>query len=595
MRLALASTTLTLALVTALAAGCGGDTKKKTNTGGTGGEETGGAGGGGGGGSGGSAGRGGSGGTGGGMTGGSGGGGTAGTGGTGGGGTGGAAGKDAAVDMAVGGSGGGDGGVPDAAVDLAGPDLPPDVPPPVYDPPRAPWLGRDIGDTGAQKGGVLLVTTPNGGQNYDLISSSTTTIGGAADGLFFMYQSVTGPGVIQGRLVSLAMTNMNSAGGLMIRESLDANAAMVFIGAVGDGSGGKVIVRKARGEAAVSVPMDGTLASLKAANATMLRMVRTGTTVKVYAGAPGIIETDAALVGGGMVTLTLQNANVPMLYGAVASSGDAANPTRARFNELGLHNLGSKTVTSDWTHWAIGTSGQSAIWSGNTLTVSGNGQPWGAVMGTSRDFLGFAYARNNESQSLRVLVESQTMSDPRSRVAVAVRNVDGAPRSAAMFSLSLTQGVGLELERREASNDNSELIKVATKGATTAPLWLRMDKAVIPRPGDPLGTTDTWVTAYYTTDNNGNPRLPWTLIGNSFTFPATNANPPGLGIAVASYAPGVIHQAQIGDVQVAAAQPPPDGGVLPDATPDTAPPPADAGADAAAEDAAAADASTDGG
>jgi hypothetical protein len=490
--------------------------------------------------------------------------------------TGGSSGNTGGSSGSTGGSGGAgidagldiDAAAEDAAVDVASPDLAPDAPPPMPEMPRAPWLGKDIGPTGTQAGGVVLVTTPNSGQNYDVVSSGTTGIGGTADAFFYMYQSVTGPGVINARLVSLSMTSANSAGGLMIRESTNPDAAMVFIGATGDGTtGGKVIVRKAHGEAATSVPMDMTLPGLKAANATMLRLVRDGTTVRIYAGAPNIIETDAALVGGGMVTLTLQNANVPMLYGVVATSGDAMTATRARFNELALHNLASRPVTATFTHYAVGTSGASAVWgTNNRLTVSSNGQPWGAVMGTSRDFLGFAYERNNDSNSLRVLVESQTISDPNSRVAVMIRDVNGngLPRSAATIALSLTQGVGLVLQRRAASSDKSELETVATKGATTAPLWLRLDKDVVPRAGDPLGTTDTYVTAYYTTDNNGNPRQPWTVFGTSFVFPATNANPPGLGIGVASFSPTLIHSATL-QVQTGMAAPPPDGGILPDA------------------------------
>jgi hypothetical protein len=583
MRLALGCKSWTLALVTAVAVGCGGNPPKKQATGGSGGDETGGTGGS----------TGGSPGTGGGKAGSGGSGGTGGsTGGTGGstGGTGGRmdAGADAADDAAV---------PEDAAADLAPPDVAPDLPPPMYEAPRAPWLGRDIGPAGTQVGGVVLNTQVNGGQSYDLISSGASGIGGTADGFFFMYQPMIGPGVVQGRLVSLGMGGVTSAGGLMIRATLDPDSAMVFIGATGDGTvGGQVIVRRAQGQAAEAVPMNATLPLLKAANANMLRLVRTGNTVRVYAGAPNIIETDAALVGGGMVELTLPGgANTPLLYGAAVTSGSATAPTSARFNELAINNLASRPVTDTFTYWAIGTSGQSAVWmANNRLVLTGNGQPWGAVMGTSRDFMGLAYQRNNDNASLRVLVESQTISDPRSRVALVVRDVsgNGLPRSAATVALSLTQGVGLELERRAASTDNDELMKVATRGATTAPLWLRLDKSVIPRAGDPLGTTDTYVTAYWTTAaNNGNPQLPWNLLGNSFVFPATNSNPPGLGIAVASFT-GVLHQATLSQVQVVAAPPPPDGGVLiPDASPDAE---ADAGVPDAATDAAA-DASADGG
>jgi hypothetical protein len=317
--------------------------------------------------------------------------------------------------------------------------------------------------------------------------------------------------------------------------------------------------------------------------------VRTGATIRIYAGAPGIIETDAALVGGGMADLTLATPNAPLLYGVVATSGDAMNPTRARFNELALHNLDSNPLTSGWTHYAMGTSGGSAVWANNRLTMSGNGQPWGAVAGTSRDFLNFAYLRGNDSASLRFLVASQIISDPRSRVAAMIRDVSSLSRSAETLSLALTQGVGLELEHRDANGEANELVKVASKGAITAPLWLRLDRSVIPRPGDPLGTTDTYATAYYATDNNGTPRAPWILIGNTFTFPATNANPPALGIALASYAPGTIHQAEITKIQVTAAPPPPDGGIPADAAPE------DAAEDAAPLDAAADTAAGDGG
>jgi hypothetical protein len=181
MRLALGCKTWTLALVLAL--GCSSSPPKRSNTGGSGGEDTGGTVGTGGSGTGGS-------GTGGSRTGGTGGSNTGGTtGGTGGsktGGSGGSGGVDAGADGAI------DGAADDAAVDTAPPDLAPDAPPVVYEMPRAPWLGKDIGPTGMQAGGVFLGTTPNGGQNYDLISSGTTGIGGTADAFFYMYQSVTG-------------------------------------------------------------------------------------------------------------------------------------------------------------------------------------------------------------------------------------------------------------------------------------------------------------------------------------------------------------------------------------------------------------------
>jgi hypothetical protein len=454
-------------------------------------------------------------------------------------------------------------------------DVSPDVAPRVYEAPKAPWLGKDIGAVGTP-GGVSLNTTVNGGQNFDLNAGGTTGIGGTADSLFFMYQPLAGPAALQGRLVSLNMADPASAGGFMIRESLDPDAAMVFVGAVGDGTGGKVIIRKAKGEAAVTAPTDGTtLPAVKAANATVIRLVRTGSVVRISAGSVAAIDTAAALVGGGMAEINIANPNATLLYGMAVTASSAAGAAQARFNETGVHNLPSNNATATWSHWSIGTTAASAVWTtGNRLTLTALGQPWGAVAGTSRDFLGFASFRTIESRSLRFLVTTQSMSDPASRVAAMIRDVSSFARAASTIALSLTQAGGLELQQRPDNGDASDLVKVAAKEGVKAPLWLRLDRALVPRPGDPLGAVDTVVSAYYAEDNGGVPRT-WLLVGSPLGFPSTLANPPALGIAVGSYAPAVFHQAEVSRIEVVAAPPPPpppDGGAPADASP-----PAEAG------------------
>jgi hypothetical protein len=173
---------------------------------------------------------------------------------------------------------------------------------------------------------------------------------------------------------------------------------------------------------------------------------------------------------------------------------------------VAINNLASNNNTDTWASYAIGTTATSASWgTGNRLTVSALGQPWGAVMGTSRDFLGYSFFRSTGSDSLRFLVASQTMSDPNSRVAAMIRDVNNFDRSNATIALSLTQANGIELQQRSANGASNELVKVASKDMVKAPLWLRLDRSLVPRPGDPLGTTDTFVTAYYANDNNGNP------------------------------------------------------------------------------------------
>jgi hypothetical protein len=486
----------------------------------------------------------------------------------------------------TGGSGGSPLGSPDGSADSGSPsDAPvadaepadaatPDAPPKVYEAVKAPWLGKDIG-TVAAPGGVLPTTTTNGGQNFELNGGGMTGIGGMADSGFFMYQPAAGPATLQGRLVSLTMSDPNSVGGLMIRDSLDPDAAMIFVGAVGDGTGGKVIVRHAKGEAAVTAPVDGTtLPGLKVANNTVVRLVRFGGVVRIFAGSVANIDSDSSLVGGGMAEIQVSGPNSTLLYGMVVSAG-GAGAAQAKFNETGLANLASNNATADWLHWSIGTTAASAIWTTNRLTLSALGQPWGAVAGTSRDFLGFSYVRTNNADSVRFLVASEAAGDPGSRVAAMIRDVGGAARNGATVALSLTNGTGLQLQQRQSSSDGSDLTTVASKDGLKAPLWLRLDRSLVARAGDPLGTSDTWISAYYAEDNNGAPRA-WQLVGTSLSFPTTTANPPGLGIGVASYDPTAFHQAEVRNVSVVTAPAP---GLIP----------VDAGADAATpEDASAA-------
>jgi hypothetical protein len=66
------------------------------------------------------------------------------------------------------------------------------------------------------------------------------------------------------------------------------------VGAVGDGTGGKVVIRSTKGGAAVTAPADGTtIMNLRATNSNIIRLVRTGATVRIFAGAPNSVEMDS--------------------------------------------------------------------------------------------------------------------------------------------------------------------------------------------------------------------------------------------------------------------------------------------------------------
>ena len=87
----------------------------------------------------------------------------------------------------------------------------------------AGWTKTDLGT--APVPGELCYTPLNG--NYK-ITSHASGLGGTSDNIPFVYKPLTGDGQIIAR-VNTVSTNYNYAGGIMIRKSLAANSAFVFL------------------------------------------------------------------------------------------------------------------------------------------------------------------------------------------------------------------------------------------------------------------------------------------------------------------------------------------------------------------------------
>src|SRR5204862_403095 len=86
-------------------------------------------------------------------------------------------------------------------------------------------------------------------------SGGGTGSGGMADSFHFVYRPMVGDAELLGRMTTLAMQDSTlipdptATAGLMIRDSLDPDAAMVYVGPVGDGkTGGQIVVRTKKGD-----------------------------------------------------------------------------------------------------------------------------------------------------------------------------------------------------------------------------------------------------------------------------------------------------------------------------------------------------------
>jgi len=87
------------------------------------------------------------------------------------------------------------------------------------------WSRADIG-TVATAGNATYVTT---GTNTFIVSGSGTDIGGTADSYSFAYTSVTGDFTITTRVADIALASAGFKWGLVMRESLNANASRVVV------------------------------------------------------------------------------------------------------------------------------------------------------------------------------------------------------------------------------------------------------------------------------------------------------------------------------------------------------------------------------
>ncbi len=167
----------------------------------------------------------------------------------------------------------------------------------------ASWLTADIGTVGvAGTTGYL-----NGAFT---ISGSGADIWGRADSFRFVYHQLTGDGQIIARVASLQNTNSWAKGGVMIRESLAANATNALM-AITPASGTTFQRRLVTGDYAVSTSGSRVTAPY------WVKLVRSGNTFSGYISTNGM---NWVLVGSD----TIPMANTVYIGLAVTSHNNAA-------------------------------------------------------------------------------------------------------------------------------------------------------------------------------------------------------------------------------------------------------------------------------
>lgn len=151
-------------------------------------------------------------------------------------------------------------------------------PPP---PPPASW---DFGDIG----GVGIAGSNSSSGNQITIRGSGADIWGPADAFRFVHRAVTGDGVVEARVVSLQNTHGWAKAGVMIRESLAANARNAFAFVTPGHHGVVAQARSTTGGETVST-------AGPARNAPYwVRLTRTGNTITAASSPDGVTWTNYA-------------------------------------------------------------------------------------------------------------------------------------------------------------------------------------------------------------------------------------------------------------------------------------------------------------
>jgi regulation of enolase protein 1 (concanavalin A-like superfamily) len=142
-------------------------------------------------------------------------------------------------------------------------------------PPASTWAFQDIGAVG-------VAGSNNSSGSTITISGSGSDIWDKTDAFRFVYRTWTGDGVVEARVMSMDNTNEWAKAGVMIRETLDANAKNAFLCVTPGSHGTLAQVRSSTGEQTGQQP--GPFANAPY----WVRLVRSGDNIHRYFSADGV-------------------------------------------------------------------------------------------------------------------------------------------------------------------------------------------------------------------------------------------------------------------------------------------------------------------
>ncbi len=213
------------------------------------------------------------------------------------------------------------------------------------------WSDGDIGSVG-------LSGSASFSNNVFTVKGSGTGMTSTADQFHFVYQPLSGDGTILARVLS------SSAGqaGVMIRETLNANAADAFV--IDQSSFNYFYTRASTGATA------GSWGSIYNALPYWMKVVRSGNTLSAYGAADGVSWTQI----GTSQTVTMAQS---VYVGLAVSSQSNSSLATATFDNVSINSSASPAPIISGISPAAATAGSQAVISGSGF---GTTQSTGVVL-----------------------------------------------------------------------------------------------------------------------------------------------------------------------------------------------------------------------
>lgn len=366
----------------------------------------------------------------------------------------------------------------------------------------SPWSSGDIGSPSI-----------GGFSGYDSLAQSLTVngggsdIGGTGDQFQYLYQSFSGDGSVIAHIASQTNSNTAAKAGVMIRQSLAANAAN-FAMLITPSSGGSFQYRSTAGGSTTSTYKS-------AAVPEWVKLTRSGNRIAGYVSADGQNWSYA-----GSASFSMGD---PLYFGLVSSGHSSSSASTAVFDHVSV--AAPAALPSPWQSADVGDPvaiGSASFDSGpGTFNLAGAGTE---ITGTSDQFR-YAYQTLSGDGTITAFVASQSSTYTSAKTGVMIRQSLDA--GSAHVMMALTPSSGTSFRYRSTSGGNTTNV---AGPSVAAPYWVRLVRS---------GGT---VRGYVSVDGQG-----WALVGSvDLSFSGS----VDIGLAVSSHDASNLCQAALSNVTV---------------------------------------------